>query len=105
MVQKVQGVQDGEFLLSEANGQYSRENGLAQSGDTIVAGQVVELSGNYVKALTSGTAIGIVVNNVTADGDTPVALIARNAEVSTALLTGYAGTAATDLPSIILRTV
>ena len=104
MTQKIQGVQDGEFLISEANGTFSRENGLVQDGDTIVAGQVVELSGNYVKPLTAGTAVGIVWANVTADGDTPVALIARNAEVSTALLTGYAGSAATDLPTIILRT-
>lgn len=104
MVQKVQGIQDGEFLISEANGTQSREEGLIQDGDVMVAGQVVEVSGNYLKPLTSGTAVGIVWANVTADGDTPVAMIARDAEVSTALLTGYAGTAATDLPSIILRT-
>jgi len=104
MTQKTQGVQDGEFLLSESNGSRSRENGLIQDGDTIVAGQVVEVSGNYLKPLTTGTAVGIVWASVVADGDTSVAYVARDAEVSTALLTGYAGSAAADLPSIILRT-
>jgi len=104
MVQKTQGVQDGEFLLSEANGEYSRDNSMVQAGDTIVAGQVVEMAGNYVKPFTAGTAVGIAYSTVAAEGDTAIALITRNAEVSSALLTGWAGTAATNLPTIIVRT-
>jgi len=104
MVQKVQGTQDAEFLLSEANGEFSRENSMVQAGDTIVAGQVVEMSGNYVKPFTAGTAVGIAYTSVTAEGDTAIALIVRNAEVSAELIIGWGGTAATNLPTIIVRT-
>jgi len=106
MVQKVQGVQDGEFLISEANGHQSRENMTVKVGEVLPAGQVCELDTGFLVPLAAGTAVGILWAAVDAtDAATAAAVIVRDAEVSTDLLTDWGGTAATDLPSIILRTV
>ncbi len=79
-----------EFIMSEANGNRSRENGTVASGQTLVAGQLVQLSGpNLVAWAGTGTAtVGIMINNVDAtDGAVDAAYIARDAEVNFNLLT------------------
>jgi hypothetical protein len=79
-----QGARSSEFILSEANGQRSRENGTA--GATLPAGEVVKISTNKLVSYDgSGTVAGIVVNDCVLDDE--VAYIARDAEVKEAFLT------------------
>lgn len=97
-----EGRHAAEFILSEANGQRSRANGVVVSGQDLAAGQLVELDGTgkltAFTALedTSGAliteAIGILLSPVDAsptgaDADVPAAYIARDAEVNVNLLT------------------
>lgn len=73
-----------EFIISEAAGKRSRENGVVITGQVLEAGQVVQLSGTKLTAyVDAGTAIGIVIYAVDAtDADVEVAYIARDAEVN-----------------------
>jgi hypothetical protein len=92
-----------EFLLSEAEGQRSRENGVLAEGQNLTAGTVLQLDGDgnlvaFTAALNTGgdiidAAIGILGANVDAtDADTPCAYIARDAEVKLPYLTWPAET-------------
>ncbi len=86
------------FILSEANGQRSRESGTVASGQTLKAGEAVMLSGANLVAHdgslnTDGTvatdAVGIVIDAVDASSAAVanVAYIARDAEVNDNLIT------------------
>lgn len=82
------------FLLSEANGQRSRENGtLAQAAGHVAAGTVLQLSGGKLIAFTADPllssgrptteAVGILGQDSDATGgDVAVAYLARSAEVN-----------------------
>lgn len=71
------------FILSEGNGQISRESGTA--GGTLRAGELVKVStGTLVSYNGSGTVVGVAIN--AADSGELVAYIARNAEVNGNLL-------------------
>lgn len=97
---KTEGRHNGEFLMSEAPGKRSRENGVLKSGQNLVAGTVVGVitAGGQLKGVDndasdgSQTAVGIILNTVDAsstgtNADTPVAYIARDAEVNVDCLT------------------
>ena len=82
----------GEFILSEANGQRSRDNGVLAHGEKVAAGEVL---GGTLAAMTAYNAssagedaIGIALNACDAtDVATPLAIIARDAEVNGNFLT------------------
>lgn len=78
------GARNVSFILSEANGQRSRANGVVASGQNLVAGQLVADSGGKLIAYTDGaTAKGIMLYSVDATaGDTDASYIARDAEVN-----------------------
>lgn len=85
-----EGKHPGSFLLSEANGNQSRENVTIVSGQDLSAGQVlgkITSGGKYTaldQAASDGsqTAAGVLWDNVDASGgDTVAAIIARDAEV------------------------
>jgi len=90
-----------EFILSEANGSRSRENGIVKSGEILAAGQLVQLDTGKLVAFDGATdsagdllveATGIVLGPIDAsatgtNADTPVAYLARDAEVNDNLLT------------------
>lgn len=92
-----EGRHAAEFILSEANGQRSRENGTVASGQDLVAGQVVQLSAGRLVAFTAlddtagdliTPAVGIMIDACDASGgDTAAAYLARDAEVNLNLLT------------------
>jgi hypothetical protein len=96
-----EGRHTAEFILSEANGNRSRENGIVTSGQNLAAGAVVMLSagklvihnGTLDTGLDVVTAVaGILLESVNAsstgtNADTPAAYIARDAEVNGDLLT------------------
>lgn len=72
------------FILSEANGQRSRENGTG--GATLPAGTVVKVStGKLVAYDGSGTVVGILLDATVLDAK--VAYLARDAEVNKKLIT------------------
>lgn len=81
------------FILSEANGHRSRENGTVASGAGKVpagtvamdngSGKLVAFTGEEVTAGGANEAVGVIMYNVDAtDEDVPVAYIARDAEVN-----------------------
>lgn len=85
-----EGRHASEFILSEANGNLSREKGTLASGQNLSAGTVLMGPSTALTALTAvgtagdldGTVIGILIGNVNAtSGDTPAAYLARAAEV------------------------
>lgn len=96
-----EGRHTAEFILSEANGQRSRENGIVASGQNLAAGAVVMLSGGRLVAhdgtldtggdvVTPVAGILLAPVNASASGTnahTPAAYIARDAEVNGNLLT------------------
>lgn len=92
-----EGRHAAEFILSEANGNRSRENGTVVSGQNLVAGRVVMDNGSgKLTALTAagtagdldGTVLGILIEPVDASaGDVAAAYIARDAEVNGNLIT------------------
>jgi hypothetical protein len=108
---KTEGKHQGEFLISEANGGLSRENGVLSSGQVVEDGQVLKWSGVELVA-AAGTLdssdgdstediAGISFGNYDASSagpngavDTPISYIARLAEVRDAGMKYY--TAATD---------
>lgn len=96
-----EGRHAAEFILSEANGHRSRENGIVASGEDLAAGQVVQFDTGKLVAFDGATnsagellveAAGILIAPVDAsttgtNADTPAAYIARDAEVNDHLLT------------------
>lgn len=97
-----QGPRAAEFILSEANGQRSRDNVTVKQGETLAAGEMFQLdeTGDAVAVdatLDSNDALvtaiaGIMIYAVDAsssgtNADTPAAAIVRDAEVNGNLLT------------------
>lgn len=97
-----EGRHAAEFILTEANGQRSRENGTVASGQKLVAGQVVQDNGSGKIIAADGllntagdvsTAVkGILIYPVDAsatgtNADTKAAYLARDAEVNGKCLT------------------
>lgn len=101
MTTKTLGTLPLEFLLSEANGERSRAEGILQAGENLAAGAVLgQLTANskyvqYDETAADGSenvaAILCVATDATA-ADVSVALIVRDAEVITADLAWGAGT-------------
>lgn len=97
----IEGRHAAEFILSEANGQRSRENGTVASGQKLAAGEVVMLSSGKLVAhdgtldshgdvVTAAAGIMIYPVDASATGtntNTPAAYLARDAEVNGELLT------------------
>ena len=91
-----EGRHTAEFILSEANGRRSRENGTVKSGEILAAGQLVQLDTGKLVAFDGATdsagdlvveATGIILGPVDAsatgtNADTPAAYLARDAEVN-----------------------
>jgi hypothetical protein len=113
-----EGAYTAEFLLSEGNGEISREQVILAAGDALPAGQilgVVTASGLYkphnpsdTGSNATGTAVaaGILYAPAEAsDVDRPAVVISRLAEVDAARLSTIAGTAVADLKArnIIIR--
>lgn len=99
-----------EFILSEANGQRSRENGEVASGNNLAAGTVVAFDGGsrlvaYTgDELTNGEedeAQGVLIAPTDAtNGHVAAAYIARDAEVNLNLLTYPAAKEAVMIQSL-----
>lgn len=90
MTTLTQGVRTADFILSEANGNLSRENGVA--GATLPSGEVVKVTANKLVSYNgSGTVVGVVIHACVLDDK--IAYIARDAEVTGDLLSS---TEATD---------
>lgn len=104
MTTKTQGARAVEFLLSEANGTYSRQNGTLRIGNDLAAGTVIMDSGStdangdkIVTAWTDGDAVGVLLEGIDATlASTQCAYIARAAEVKWVELTFASQTAVTD---------
>jgi len=103
-----EGRHAAEFILSEANGQRSRDNVTVYGGftgaATLKAGTVlgkITSGGKYAASAASGsdgsqTAIAVLLDNIDiADGDVVAAIIARDAEVNGGSLE-YEATVDTD---------
>jgi hypothetical protein len=104
-----EGTRAGEFLLSEGNGSISRETITLISGQDLAAGTVlgkITASGKYTEysdgaADGSETAAAILYDNVDASaGDKDAVVIARYAEVSTAMLTASDAAGIIDLATL-----
>ena len=101
---------DGEFILSEANGQRSRQNGEVASGRSLVAGTVlmndggtrlVAYTGDEITNGLEDEAVGILIANTDAtSGHVAAAYIARDAEVNLNLLTYPAANEALMIQSL-----
>lgn len=113
MTTLTEGRHTAEFILSEANGNRSRDNGTLLSGLNLVAGTVVQLDGNDKLVVFDGTldsaagpevqAEGILLADSDASaGDLAVAYISRQAEVNVNLLT-FAATQAETVKSLKLK--
>lgn len=91
MPTQTEGRHAGEFILSEANGNRSRENIVISSGQNeLPAGTVLEASGGEYIAYagsTSSEAAGVLLAAVDAtSADVAAVMIARDAEVNDAML-------------------
>lgn len=92
MTTLTEGPRNAGFILSEANGNRSRENGTLVSGQNLSAGRVLMDNGSgKLTALTAvgtagdldGAAVGILIESTDAsNGDVAVAYLARDAEVN-----------------------
>lgn len=100
-----EGFHDGEFLLSEANGNRSREV-VTLTGGPYVAGQVlgkITASGKYTEydnGASDGTQAAAAILYAAADGsaaDVQATVIIRDAEISSSALTGSDANGVTDL--------
>lgn len=112
MTTLIEGIHQGEFLLSEGNGEISREQvTVAQGTGMMLSGTVlgrVTVSGKlaaYNNAATDGTqtAVGVLWNELPARasaGDARAVAIVRAAEVSAARLTGLDTPGRADLTAI-----
>lgn len=98
MVTYTEAAHTAEFILSEANGQRSREAGTLASGQDLAAGTVLQDNGAGKMIAFDGDlntagdlvdqAAGILLAATDAtDGDKDIAYIARDAEVNLKLLT------------------
>ena len=82
MTTKTMAARAGGFLISEANGTRSRDNGTLALGQNLPAGTILAASGSYVTEWTDDTAIGVLLEAVDASlAAKPCAYIARDAEV------------------------
>jgi hypothetical protein len=92
MTSKTENPRAGDFLLSEANGTFSRENGILASGNNLLAGAVVAalLTASGAKASGSG------------DGTVGAVTLGNAAEVGTYVLTCKA--AATNAGTFSVQT-
>lgn len=106
MAALTEGRHAAQFILSEANGNRSRENGTLKSGEDLEAGTVVEDdgSGKLVEYdATSQEAAGILIETTDATtGDKSVAYLARDAEVNANILTYPEGELAATTASLAL---
>ena len=101
------------FIVSEANGNRSRETVTIKSGQDLKAGQVIGTSdvagGNYAAFDNTGTtgvptAEGILIEDCDASAAAKdAAMLARDAEVNESECTLGHSSATTDLASIIFR--
>lgn len=97
-----EGRHAAEFILSEANGQRSRKNGVVASGQDLAAGELVQLDseGNLIAKdgdLQTDGSLSVAVEGILlapvnasstgTNADTPAAYIVRDAEVNVNLLT------------------
>lgn len=87
-----EGRHAGEFLISEANGQRSRETVTVTSGQNLAAGAIIELAtGKAIgfAGATASEAIGVLFDAVDATGGdvTDAVYIARDAEVQASEIT------------------
>jgi hypothetical protein len=106
---QTEGTRAGEFLVSEGNGQYSRDTVTLISGQDLEAGAVlgkITASGKYT-AYNSGAADGsetaaavLYAKTDASAGDTDAVVVSRHAEVSTELLDGSDADALDDLAAI-----
>ena len=88
MTTLTEGRHAAEFILSEANGNRSRENGTVKQGEDLAAGTVLELDTGELVEFAGGTVVGILIEAVDAtSAATPAAYLARDAEVNLHLLT------------------
>jgi outer membrane protein assembly factor BamB len=99
----------GEFLLSEGNGNISREQVVIASGEVLAAGTLVgkvTATSKYVAYADgnvdgSEVAAGILYDAVDAtDGDANGVIVARLAEVDTDLLVGVDANGTADLEAL-----
>lgn len=82
-----EGSRAGGFIISEANGSLSRDNGTVKAGEALSAGEIVAFDGDELVAWTSGDAAGIMLYSVDASTHAmPAAYLARLAEVNAELL-------------------
>lgn len=111
MTTKTETLHAGAFLVSEANGTLSRATATVRSGQTLVAGQVVQFFSDGVQELiaylddTDGTeAAGIMFDAVDASlGAVAGAVyINQDAEVRLADLTFLGGTQSAAVASLLL---
>jgi len=96
----IEGPHAGEFILSEANGQLSREQVTIENGQDLLAGHVlgeVTSSGEFKEydpgnADGSETAVAVLYDDVDATGGAKsAAIVRRNAEVDGKRLTWFDG--------------
>jgi len=108
-----EGRHAAEFIMSEANGNRSRESATVASGQDLEAGEVVMLNGSSklvaYDGATDSVAVGVIIYKTGAlTADASFAYIARDAELNVNLITYPTGDIAAvraDLKSlgIILR--
>ncbi|MDR6493554.1 hypothetical protein J2797_003452 [Paraburkholderia terricola] len=113
MTIRTQGTLTGEFLLSEGEGQISRERIVVAKGDALPAGQLLGTLGTgeyapYNNTAADGSEIvtAILYSPLPASGDPrPTVGIVRLAEVAEARLTGLDAAARSDLAAhyVIVR--
>lgn len=102
---KVQGSQTAEFLVSEGNGQISREHITVKAGPALPAGQVLGVTSTgeyapYDNAATDGSEIAAAVLYAplpASETSRSATGIVRLAEVAAARLTGLDAAGRTDL--------
>lgn len=94
---KTESQHPGEFIVSEANGTRSREVGTLTSGEVLVDGQAVDISGGKLVAAVAN-AVGIVIgaHDATGADKKNVPYVARDAEVKDVLVTYTDGSSAAD---------
>jgi len=88
MTTYTEGAHDCAFILSEASGSRSRENGTLIMGQDLEAGTILAASGaKLTGSLTGANAVGILLYKTDAtDADVRVSYLARDAEVNLKLL-------------------
>jgi hypothetical protein len=85
-----EGRHAAEFILSEANGHRSRDNGILKTGENLPAGAVLMDDAGKLVQYEDGTgaeAVGVLIYPTNAAADTAVSYVARDAEVNGKKLT------------------